>query len=254
VFVGYPKTGSTWVRFMVGRYVQLISGGEKLPLFDHVDKHGDGESAGAGPPMYFTHEPLRWESQTAADLNEDNTVGIFAGKRVVLLVRHPLDALVSSWHQATRKVGTFDGDLEAFVADPVYGLDKFLRFYGLWAPGVSAGSVHLLRYEDLRADPAGGLRGLLDFLDLAPEPDAIAQAVEFGSFDSMKRMEAEDKAPVYESSGLGVFATGDRSDPDAFHVRRGVVGGYREYLSAESSEHQLDLIRARMDPVYGYER
>ena len=43
-FVGYPKTGNTWVRYMLGQYVQLTCELPELPLFDATDRLGRCES------------------------------------------------------------------------------------------------------------------------------------------------------------------------------------------------------------------
>ena len=251
VFVGYPKTGNTWVRFLVGRYVQLRCGTDVMPLFDRVGRSGRGERGCVGPAMYFTHDPLRWETQVAADLDAANTVAPFGGRHVVLLSRYPLDALVSSWHQAVRRDRSFGGGLEDFIADPVHGLDKLLRFYELWR-AEAPDAFRLLRYEDLRADTAAELARLLRFLEIDPDPELLDRAIADSSFDAMRRLEAEGRGPKFTSSGLDVFATGDREDPNAFHVRRGKIGGYRDELGPDECRRLEGMVSAAMSDLYGY--
>jgi hypothetical protein len=40
-------------------------------------------------------------------------------------------------------------------------------------------------------------------------------------------------------------------DPESFKVRRGKVGGYREYLSAEDLEYAADAL-LELDPQFSY--
>jgi hypothetical protein len=254
-FIGYPKTGNTWLRFLLGCYVQERQGLPAPPLFDEFDRLGRARRLGDVPRMSFTHEPLEWSRQTAADLTADNVLEPFAGKRVVLLVRHPLDALVSHWHQfRTRAQARYEGDLVAFLDSPVHGLDKLLRFYSLWEPAVRRGErVLVVRYEDLRAQPDEQAQRVLSFIGVEPiDVGALAKAIERSSFSSMQAMERSGHEPRYASSGLGIFATGDRSDPNAFHVRRGAIGGYRDELPAEAAAAYERRVAAAMSDGYGY--
>ena len=253
-FVGYPKTGSTWVRYMLGRYVQLLCGLPELPLFDATDRMGRCESFCVGPAMQFTHRPLLWRGQCAVDLDYGDVIHPFQDKRVVLLIRHPLDTLVSLWMQRKhRGKENYAGDLMEQLEDPVWGLEKFFRFYALWCQ--HRGRVRdflLLRYEDMRADPHSVFGGLLNFLAIPQQEALLRQAVAEASFESMKKTETAGAGPKYRSSGLGIFATGDTTNPDAFHVRRGKVGGFRDYLEQKDAERLLALIDRRLPDFFCY--
>ena len=68
----------------------------------------------------------------------------------------------------------------------------------------------------------------------------------------MRAMEMSDSGPTYRSSGFNIFATGDRSNPDAFHVRKGTPGSYRDELSPEDVREFAGIIRERLPDFYGY--
>jgi hypothetical protein len=254
-FVGYPKTGNTWLRLMLGCYLQEVHGLAEPPLFDEFDRLGRAKTIRDVPGMTFTHEPLEWTSQTADDLTAANVVERFHGKRVVLLARHPLDALVSMWHQRrTRVEPRYDGDIASFVDSPVYGLEKLLRFYELWEQAYRTGfPVLLVRYEDLRRDPAGQFERVLEFIGAQLDPAAVEAAVERTSFSRMQELERSGRGPRYASSGLGIFATGDPADPNAFHVRRGEIGGYRDELPPNVLPDYERRVAAAMGGRYGYD-
>ncbi len=60
-----------------------------------------------------------------------------------------------------------------------------------------------------------------------PDATIFQEALEFSRFENMQKLEA---AGAFDSN---ILHPGDVRDPESFKVRRGKVGGYREYLSAE---------------------
>src|SRR6185437_12016912 len=104
VAVGYPKVGNTWLRVTLGRYMQKLAGLPELPLFELGDSHRLSKAVGPAGAGYFTHAPLEWTTQTASELNCENVVRPFREQKVILLVRHPLDALVSFHKQNVHRV------------------------------------------------------------------------------------------------------------------------------------------------------
>ncbi len=172
----------------------------------------------------------------------------------MLLSRYPLDAQVSLWmQQRFRSTDGYEGDLPSFLDDPVWGLEKFYRFHALWqAEDCKAPNFMVLRYEDMKIDALANARRLIDFIGLPPHDGHLASAVDFASFDGMKAMEQSADQVRYPSSGLSIFATGDRANPDAHHVRSGAVGGYRQHLSAADAHHYESQV-ARLCPDFlGY--
>jgi hypothetical protein len=255
VVVGYPKSGNTWLRMLLGRYAQLLHGLAEMPLFDGTERAQPGLAGYPGPFFRFTHEPLEWRTQTAADLSDENVVAPFAGLRVVLLTRYPIDVLVSLFMQQkyTRNPYPYPGTLEELVDDPVYGLDKFLRFHLLWDAGATrTAAFRLARYEDLRRDAETEAGAIARFLGFALEEKALREAVAYAAFDSMKSMQGSGHVPTYPSSGLGVFGPIDPAEPRSNRVRSGTVGGYRAELAAETCARLERRIREALPARYGY--
>jgi hypothetical protein len=104
----------------------------------------------------------------------------------------------------------------------------------------------LVRYEALRASPAEHFRGLLAVLgEAAPDAMMFREALEFSRFENMQKLEA---AGAFDSN---ILHPGDVRDPESFKVRRGKVGGYREYLSAEDQQFAADAM-TELDRRFGY--
>ena len=105
----------------------------------------------------------------------------------------------------------------------------------------------MVRYEDLHADTAKELRRIFDFLEIPDISDAhIREAVEFGSFGNMRSMESSDALKS------GRLRARDSSDVESFKTRRGVVGGYVDYLDPEQIAWVEDRIRRDLHPSFGY--
>ena len=84
----------------------------------------------------------------------------------------------------------------------------------------------------------GELKRLFEFAGITWVPDdALEEAVEFSSFDRMKRMEAENTHRFTHGS----WSKRDPENPESFKVRRGKVGGYKEYLSVGDEEYVTKL-------------
>jgi hypothetical protein len=256
VAVGYPKTGNTWTRIMLGRYVQLKYELAETPLFDHAEQRRLRLRGYRGAAGYFTHEPLEWTIQSAHDLSEQAvTAPLHAANRVVLLVRNPLDTLVSSFMHSKYKdpASPFPGGIEDFIGHGVMGLNKLIAFYRIWSAHVgSSKRILLWRYEDLKAKPEEQLSRLCSFLGIPNEDRHISEAVRFASFEELRTREEQGRDFVYESSGFGAFGKGQSSHKDAFHIRRGVVGGYRDEIPATLVEALEARVRTEMPEVYGY--
>ena len=253
--VGYPKVGNTWLRLTLGHYLQIRYALPELPLLDRGDAPALA-AAGVRAIGEFTHHPLLWRGQTAGDLTMENVVRPFLATRVVLLTRYPLDALVSSYMHDRYRVADspFQGSITDFMTHPVFGLDKLLRFHQLWAGAAGTHPALLVwRYEDALLRPAAELVRVLRFLGEPIDDRAVERAVEQSSFRSLRAMELSGQQPVYKSSQLPIFATGDAANPNALHTRRGQAAGYRQDLPAELCAALERRITAEMPPLFGYQ-
>jgi len=81
--------------------------------------------------------------------------------------------------------------------------------------------------------------------ETTPDMPIFEEALEFSRFENMQKLEA---AGVFDSK---ILHPGDAHDPESFKVRRGKVGGYREYLSAEDLEYAADALM-ELDRRFGY--
>lgn len=253
VIVSFGKSGRTWLRVMLSRVYQLMHGLPERYLMGFDNYHHMNRSV---PRIFFTHDNYIKDYTGHRDSKVD-----FYDKKVALLARDPRDVAVSQFFQwqyrmkpnkkrlnrypeEGRDVSVFD-----FVMDPDAGLPKIIAFMNLWArEAPKLKGFMLVRYEDLRSNPAGTMEALLEFLDTPATKDQIAEAVEFGSYENMKKMEQKQ---VFWLSG-GRMVPKDRDNPNTYKVRRAKVGGYRDYFD-DSQVEQIDaLVDNSLSPYFGY--
>jgi hypothetical protein len=253
VVVSYGKSGRTWVRVLLSRYLKLVYGlrGERLLGFDNF--HRQDRRA---PRVFFTHDNYLRDYTGAGRSRRD-----FRDKRVILLVRSPQDTVVSQFFQWKHRMrrhkmrlneypepGTEIGMFE-FVMRPQSGLPKILEFMNAWAeelPGIKESLI--VRYEDLRADPQGVLRRIVRFLGCPEDDQALREAVAYASVENMRKL--EQKRTFWLAGSR--MQPKDRSNPDSFKVRRAKVGGYRDYFDAARAAEIDALVENCLSPVYGY--
>lgn len=254
VVVSFGKSGRTWLRVMLSHFYKVRHGldTEMLIEFDNMHRRDRGI-----PRLLFTHDNYLGDWTGNGETKSD-----YAGRRVVLLARHPADTAVSQYHQWKFRmrphkkllnryppgddgIGLFD-----FVMDERGGLPRIVAFMNRWAEARSRIDRHLLvRYEDLRADTALELGRVLDFIGTPGDPAAIRDAVDYASFERMRARETEGAAT--EGAG-GRLSAADRDNPDSFKTRRAQVGGYREDFDAAQMAQIDAYIAAHLNPVYGY--
>jgi len=133
------------------------------------------------------------------------------------------------------------------LRDERFGIRGIVRAMNDWLAEFSGRKdFTIIRYEALRASPAEHFRDLLSVVgETTPDTSIFQEALEFSRFENMQKLEA---AGVFDSK---ILHPGDVRDPESFKVRRGKVGGHREYLSAEDLEYAADVLKA-LDLRFGY--
>jgi len=253
VIVSFGKSGRTWLRVMLSRIYQLKHNLPQRALISFDNLHYMNRAV---PKVFFTHDNYIKDYTGNIDSKAD-----FYGHKVVLLARDPRDVAVSQFFQwqyrmkPNKKIlNKYPGEGDEvsmfdFVMDPDAGLPKIIDFMNLWAgERERMKGFFLLRYEDLKAQPVETLQRLVAFLGAPAGAAQIRDAVEFSSYENMKKMEAKK---TFWLSG-GRMLPKDRSNPNSYKVRRAKVGGYRDYFDDPQVAAIDALLADNLDPCFGY--
>jgi hypothetical protein len=239
----FPKCGGTWAKLQLHTALCKHFGVEGAPPLEiELLKDFDARIPRIRP---FQDDAPHWKRPE--QLREHKRR--YAGRKVMLLVRDPRDAIVSLHLQVTRrwKVDP-DVPLDEFVWQRRGSFHTMIRFYNIWAQHRDVPSeLLLLRYEDMRAAPERAVRSMLDFVGVPEVPDEIIrEAVEY---NEIERLRERERAGVYDTRRL---KPGDPNDPDSFKARKGKIGGFRDVLRPEDVDRMTRILEKELDPWYGY--
>lgn len=234
--VGHPKSGNTWLAYMiailasgnsgtvtlrsVGRFVPFVHGRD-----DRIRRYRDLKD-----PRLFRNENPQYPELYP---------------KTLYLVRDPRAALVSFWHMyqilfddRTLPLGQFidqymsmRGVFETWNRK----LRRWDRQVGDHLERASTDErILIVRYEDMVEDRQGSLRKVAAFLEIPRDDHAIRRAADQGSFEAMRQVEDRFGAEAYEGKarGKGRF------------VRLGRPEGWREEMDP--------VVAARIDSEFGH--
>jgi len=201
-FVSFPKSGRTWIRYIL---VQLEL--EPSIRFHHDNfEYNDGTC----PPHNF---------DIASRLKEYASVN-----KLVYLQRDPRDVIVSLYHQVTGRFKDFygyQGNISEFIADDYFGAHNLHRFREMWNEICFCQQYLVISYEDCHRDMFQVIRMLVDYYDFNVDSQNIIQAIENAQFNRMKELEQSEKFPY-------PWLRPRNGSPK---VRAGKVGGFQDQLS-----------------------
>jgi hypothetical protein len=185
--VEFPKSGVTWLTFLLANVNAQIAGDRRAVTFFNLnDFVPDVESVShvsvpraalPGYRFFKSHAPYMAEY-----------------RKVFYLVRDPRHVMVSYWTFLTG-LGWFRGTLDQLVADRKHGIRAWVGHVTGWLDGIHpSASFALVRYEDLLSNPHGELSRLYRLLGMPVTDEVIATAVQRSSIERMRELEVEAAA------------------------------------------------------------
>jgi len=260
LIIAHPKCGNTWLKVMISRLYQVRHG------FPDSQIHKTDEftrKVPSVPRLAASNGCYSYEAAVGALLEPDHRDAEMSQKAVVFLARHPCDIAVSWYHQFTKRqskhkqelinaeldhpidretIGMWD-----FVRNSELGLLHLIDFLNGWQRRLADHpNTLVIRYEDLRSEPAETLRAVLAMAGETFSDEELEEAVRFGSFDHLRSLESQGH---FKQGGLTLRDTGDLN---SYKVRRGKVGGYVEDFSPEQVAELDELVVKNLSPFFGY--
>lgn len=264
----YPKSGNTWARIFLANY--LLGATRPVPI-NEVHRIGIGDAVapayrkiagGRFDPadtmghLRLREKVLRGIAANGADINfvkthnaRERAFGVELimpryTRAAVYILRNPLDLVVSYARHygmtpagAARAVSRPDNTVAADQTSVAQYLGDWSAHVRGWTGGRDF-PVHVMRYEDMKADPHRAFAGLLGFLGVPVDPERLDRAIGFSSFAEMKRQE--------QATG---FIERSRNSDRFFHT--GEAGQWKQALAADD----VAFLRERHGAVmaaYGY--
>lgn len=234
--VSYPKSGNTWLRFMIGNYLSddPCDFTKLSLLIPDVYVNPEHISQLSKPRIIKSHEPFVTEYS-----------------RVVYVVRDGRDVAVSYYFFALKQRyqntrfnlnTTFEEFVNVFNAGQVDGFTLWSEHVNSWL-NQATDNFLLIKYEDMKADPGAELIRFLTFAGITVEDDRVAQAVKASSFKNMRRIEKESYQP---------FEWFNPSDPSIIYfVRKGEIGDWQEFFTDQTLAEFIEIHGSALEQL-GY--
>jgi hypothetical protein len=251
LIVSYTKSGRTWLRVLLSK---LLSDMHQLSDRELIDGDNFHRQRPEIPKIFFAPD-TRYPYPEIGEAQ----VRVADHQRVIFLVRDPRDVAISFFFHVQHRAS--EGELrrkkvppaaralpiDDFVRHDACGVPRVLRYLNRWAEERRArpGSL-LVRYEDLRAGTKGELARIASFIGFEAGAEALDRVTSFASFENLQEKERQG---FFASDRLGLTRAGES---ESAKVRKGKVGGYRDYLSAETVAYVDRLVQVELDPSYGY--
>ena len=252
VVVSYPKSGRTWIRALLSYVLQQAYDLDTEELLGNRNYQSLDARA---PVAFFTHDT--YPRQVYGDARVE---ALYSSRKVILLVRDPRDVEVSDFFQVAYRgdplkkriygqQASGDGaDVFAYLKWVFTRDENALVFLNRWASMLGSDNVLVVRYEDLKVATVQQLQRICDFIGVDSSEAALQAAADRASYSSMRKGEREG-AFTHQTSRFG--SAGQRTD-DAYKVRKGKVGGYRDYMTPAEAAEIDAIIDARLVPGFGY--
>ena len=225
--VSYPKSGRTWVRFLIANYLSdnqcdFLNSYLIVPGIDY------------NPEQCINLQPPRFIQSHWSFTPEF--------KKVIFIVRDGRDVAVSYYFHLIKfkiisKDTSFADYLEMFNQGSFDQFSPWGSYVETWLNNAPEEFL-LIKYEDLKTDAVRELTKMIEFAGLAVNKEAVIAAVKASSFEKMKSHEQSGK--LYEEL--------KKTDLAIPHVRQGKVGSYKDYfddkmLAEFNHRHGLALER-----------
>jgi hypothetical protein len=240
----YPRSGSTWLRFMVFE----ILFGEEAGFRKIEDRLPEIHTHRGIPPilpeggrLIKTHEPYRSDY-----------------KKAVLLIRDVRDVFLSTYAGCISNglaplvsKGDIDSFLMSFVEGKALNMGSWQQHARSWlqCPLATNGNLLVVRYEQLRQNPEQKIGEMLQFLGITPNFQVIRRAIENNSLQRMRAKEDNAKNAGERSIVLG---NRKHKEEESRFVRKGAVGGWRDKLT-DAQVRLLEQYAGEMLVAAGYE-
>jgi hypothetical protein len=222
--VSYPKSGRTWLRFILANYINSLYNlnmNINLHNFFHLlpNDTNDEIKGFKGFNFYNNDEvPLILFSH-----KKYNEIG-YRGKTIFLL-RSPYDIMVSDYFQETEHLGHYKGSINDFIRDEDKGIKKLCNFLNDWAAEMNNEQAIILSYEELSENTYKTVEKFLRYLDIAIDKNKLQYSIKKSNFAVMQEAEKQMGLPSEKKYNL--------ENSDALRMREGKTGNYNKYLNTD---------------------
>ncbi|MEM8722821.1 MAG: sulfotransferase domain-containing protein [Cyanobacteria bacterium P01_G01_bin.39] len=187
--VSYPKSGNTWVRFLIANALKFhfqIDREVNFFTIRDIIPGIKGRNRNLSPlgPFGIPSIPRIIKSHAAYNPNYD---------RVIMLVRDPRDVIISYYCYLKNYTGAISKNttISSFIRDKRYGIDTWIKHTESWL--LKANNSHqiirIFRYEEFIKDTKKNLWDIMDLIGIEVDNSTLEHSIKFSSKEYMRNSE-----------------------------------------------------------------
>jgi len=220
--VSFPKSGNTWVRFILGNL--MVGYRDKNDM-----EMNFGTMQEIVPDIYLSHKiPYKLKFPPFPRIIKTHEKYDKKYENSIYVIRNPKDALVSYYHFIKDGYGRDIKNFSNFLRNENFGIKAWCEHINSWIGNADV----VVKYEDLKTDPERQTRKIIDFLKIDMDSERIQKAVELSSFNRMKRLERQDES----------WKTKHKLKKEYAFVRKGETNQWKKYFNERDLDYFNEII------------
>ncbi len=232
--VSYPRSGNTWVRFLIGSLL--------------TEEPVDWLNINKIIPWIYDSSHSKVINMKSPKIIKSHSVFDNRYKKVIYLVRDVRDVVVSYYYWHIKMNKNFDYNLDTFITKFCNGeiwpgrWNNHVENWLLNNHSIKNGFI-FVKYEDLKENTLIEVKRIMKFLSIKKSDKDIQKAIQWASFENMRRLENE------QQDRHSTFSKSNNKIP---FVRKGNVNGWKNVLTT-NQKNMIDQQFRRTLFSLGYE-
>lgn len=270
--VSFPKSGRTWIELMTAKVRADITG---EPIIGFLERQRISSKLRQGykkrknrlygflfskkyhylpTDIIFSHGYKNPEICKGKTFPEN----YYKNQNIFLLVRDPRDVIVSHYKYEKYFYKRFAGDLSEFIRYSEvnsndykvrYGIQAIINYMNAWIEHKSIfKNFYIGYYENFRKNTLLEFSRLCNYFELDASDKIIKEAVDFGSFENMRKIELRGEIDWHGFNNAKINK--NNINVDELKTRKGKVGGYLDELKQFDIEYITSILHEKLNDVY----
>jgi hypothetical protein len=223
----FPKSGNTWVAFMVANtikeHLKINVNINFFNIHSFIPEDGDYLT----PNLEFF--PFR-------KIIKNHRSFKYKYKYVFLLIRDPRDVMIS-YYYFMKNSQKYAGDLSYFIRDEKHGIQSWVSHTNSWLDNsYPSQRLFLFFYEDFKINSKKELKRMFNLMGFEIEDELLKKSIEKSSLENIKKLEKENMNYLKQKNKVFKF------------VRKGEITKGKE-LTQDDLDFILDKAKGTMDKI-----
>ncbi len=179
--VEFPKSGVTWLSFILANTFQKLSGVPGNINFFNFTQYI--------PDVNYSRNIGNTKSELGFRIIKTHAKYNPFYSHVILLIRNPFNVMLS-YYKYLSQLNVVNEDFSKFLKNKEYGLENWVSHTESWLRRAKGGHrLQIVRYEDISQNPLIIAEYIFKTLGIEVDEKILSNSIELSSFSEMKKLE-----------------------------------------------------------------